>query len=105
MSALEQVAWVPDDDPNRRWDISAALAVQWIEEGCVVEGAQALLVLDRRGAEKEVPALAYFASRVTTPKAHTQVREGDGPVLAFLPDAKSLRYATSLARRSSLAVV
>ncbi|MET7489804.1 hypothetical protein [Streptomyces sp. NPDC005538] len=106
MSILERAAWVPDDDPQRGLDIRAGLAVQWVEERCVAEGAPALLVLDQRGAEQELPSLARFADRVTTPKARsTQVRGSDGPVLAFMPDAKSLDYATSLARRSSLAVV
>ncbi|MCD9904669.1 hypothetical protein LUR56_40365 [Streptomyces sp. MT29] len=105
MSSLERVAWVPDDDPNRRWDLSAELAVQWVKERCARAGAPALLVLERKGAEEEVSALDYLASRATTPKARTQVREGNGPVLAFLPDAKTLYYATSLARGSSLAVV
>jgi hypothetical protein len=106
MSILERVAWVPDDDPQRGTDVRTELAVQWVEERCVEEGATALLVLTQRGAEKEVPSLARFADRVTTPKARsTRVRDSDGPVLAFMPDAKSLDYATSLARRSSLAVV
>ncbi|MFF2519847.1 hypothetical protein [Streptomyces sp. NPDC058086] len=65
-------------------------------------------MLNAFGAEQTVPALRRFAQRhrVATPRSGRQrARSGIGPVLAYLPDAKTLEFAAGLARNSSLAAV
>ncbi|WP_406554113.1 hypothetical protein [Streptomyces sp. YS-3] len=99
---------MPDDDPERGWDVAADLAVDWIRRECVEQGATGVLVLNAFGAEQQVPSLRRFAGehRVTTPRAsRDRAGRGTGPVLAYVPDEKTLDFAMRLARASSLAVV
>ncbi|MEV0112802.1 hypothetical protein AB0H77_06035 [Streptomyces sp. NPDC050844] len=103
-----RAAWVPDDDPEREWQVAADLAVSWVEQEARAQDAAAVLVLNAFGAEQHVPVLRSFAQRhsVTTPRAgRDRVGSGIGPVLAYVPDARTLDFATGLARNSSLAVV
>jgi hypothetical protein len=104
---IEFVAWVPDDDPKREWEVAAKLAAAWVEDRSRAEGAAAVLVtnaLERLG----VPALDDFARRHahTSPRAgRGRVSPGSGPVLSYVPYADQLDFAMGLARGSSLAVV
>ncbi|MFE1980180.1 hypothetical protein [Streptomyces mirabilis] len=103
-----RAAWVPDDDPERDWEVAAELAVDWAEREAAEQSATAVLVLNAFGAEQTVPALRRFAQRhlVATPRSGRQrAGSGAGPVLAYVPDAKTLNFATGLARNSSLAAV
>ncbi|MEW2161495.1 hypothetical protein AB0912_00610 [Streptomyces sp. NPDC007084] len=107
MSIL-RAAWVPDDDPERDWEVGAELAVRWVEREAAEQSATAVLVLNAFGAEQSIPTLRRFAERhlVATPRSGRQrVGSGVGPVLACVPDAKTLEFATGLARGSSLAAV
>ncbi|MFF1447467.1 hypothetical protein ACFVYF_04800 [Streptomyces sp. NPDC058274] len=107
MSTL-RAAWVPDDDPERDWQVAADLAVRWVEREAAEQDATAVLVLNAFGAEQTVPALRRLAQRhlVATPRSGRQrVGSGVGPVLAYVPDAKTLEFATGLARGSSLVAV
>ncbi|MCG2803679.1 MAG: hypothetical protein L6311_16530 [Cellulomonas sp.] len=35
---LQAAAWVPDDDPERPWEVAAELAADWIWEHSKLEG-------------------------------------------------------------------
>ncbi|MFF8610862.1 hypothetical protein ACF06X_33690 [Streptomyces sp. NPDC015346] len=107
-SSILRAAWVPDDDPERGWEIAADLAVAWVRRECAEQGAVGALVLNAFGVEQQYPSLRRFAAEhaVTTPRAsRDRVGRGTGPVLAYVPDEKTLDFAASLARGSSLAVV
>lgn len=100
-------AWVPDDDPTRAWSIAAGLAVEWVDERCRVENATGVLVTNSM-RHLGVPALDEFERRNTKTSrraGRARVPEGEGPVLAYVPHAEELDFATQLARNSSLAVV
>ncbi|MGW4815181.1 hypothetical protein ACWEPB_26550 [Kitasatospora cineracea] len=103
-----RAAWVPDDDPERDWELAADLAVSWIRRECAEQGASGVLVVNAFGVEQQIPSLRSFAVEhtVTTPAAsRDRVERGVGPVLAYVPDEKTLDFAMRLARGSSLAVV
>jgi hypothetical protein len=103
-----RAAWVPDDDPERGWEIAADLAVAWIRQECAEQGAVGVLVLNALGVEEGIPSLRRFAAEhaVTTRRAsHNRIGRGRGPVLAYVPDERSLDFAAGLARGSSLAIV
>ncbi|MEB8342575.1 hypothetical protein [Streptomyces endophyticus] len=107
-SSILQAAWVPDDDPERDWEIAADLAVAWVRQQCTEQGASGVLVLNAFGVEQQIPSLRRFAAQyaVTTPRAsRDRVGRGIGPVLAYVPDEKTLDFAAGLARGSALAVV
>ncbi|KDN74812.1 hypothetical protein DF19_27385 [Streptomyces olindensis] len=107
-SSILRAAWVPDDDPERDWEIAADLAVEWVQQECAEQGAIGVLVLNAFGVEQQIPSLRHFAAEhaVTTPRAsHHRVGRGIGPVLAYVPDERTLDFAADLARGSSLAVV
>lgn len=107
-SSILRTAWVPDDDPHRDWEVAAGLAVDWIRQECRQQGATGVLVLNGFGVEQQISSLRRFAAEhtVTTPRAsRDRVVRGSGPVLAYVPDEKTLDFAARLARRSSLAVV
>ncbi len=105
--SLLSVAWVPDDDPTRDWEIAARLAAAWVDDRCQHEGAIGVLMtntMDYLG----VPTLDVFAARHvrTSPRAARQrAGTGVGPVLSYVPHEKELEMAMNLARGSSLAVV
>ncbi len=103
-----RAAWVPDGDLERDWELAADLAVSWIRRECAEQGASGVLVVNAFGVEQQVPSLRSFAAEhaVTTPRAsRDRVGRGVGPVLAYVPDEKTLDFAMRLARGSSLAVV
>lgn len=102
-----QVAWVPDDDPERDWSIAAGLAADWVEQRCCEEEASGVLVT-HTVKETSVPELRDFTRR----HAHTsrlaspdRVGPGVGPVLSYVPDEEDLYFAMQLSRKSSIAVV
>ncbi|WP_327321132.1 hypothetical protein OG735_00385 [Streptomyces sp. NBC_01210] len=107
-SSTLRAAWVPDDDPERDWEIAADLAVAWVRQECAEQGAVGVLVLNAFGVEQQIPSLRRLAAEhaVTTPRAsRDRVARGKGPVLAYVPDERTLDFAASLARGSSLAIV
>jgi len=107
-SSILRAAWVPDDDPERDWESAADLAVAWVRQECAEQGAVGVLVLNAFGVEQEIPSLRRFAAEhaVTTPRAsRDRIGRGEGPVLAYVPDERSLDFASSLARGSSLTIV
>ncbi|MFK4144558.1 hypothetical protein [Streptomyces sp. NPDC004065] len=99
---------MPDDDPERDWEIAAELAVQWTEQECSEQDAAGVLVLNAFGSEQTIPSLGRFAARhiCTTPRAdRSRIGRGVGPVLVYAPDEKTLDFAMQLARGASIAVV
>ncbi|MET8078335.1 hypothetical protein [Streptomyces sp. NPDC005303] len=72
-----------------------------VEREAAEQGATAVLVLNAFGAEQSIPTLRRFADR----SGRQRVGSGVGPVLAYVPDAKTLEFATGPARGSSLAAV
>lgn len=105
--SISFVAWVPDDDPERDWNIAAGLAARWVDDRCMKEGASGVLVtntLDHLG----VPELEDFErrhSRTSRLASRDRVGSGRGPVLSYVPAAEELQFAMALARDSSLGVV
>jgi hypothetical protein len=65
-----------------------------------------LLITNALESAVSVPTLVRFAQRHahTTPQSRSRP-QGVGPVLAYVPYAKSLELANRLARRSSLCIV
>lgn len=104
---LSSVAWVPDDDSQRDWNVAAGLAARWVDDRCNEEEASGVLVtntLDHLG----VPELEDFErrhSRTSRLASADRVGSGRGPVLSYVPRAEELQFAMDLARDSSLAVV
>lgn len=101
------MAWVPDNDPTRDWEVAARLASNWVDDRCHREGATGVLVtntMDYLG----VGALEMFARRHTRTSrraGRSRVASGVGPVLAYVPHGEELEFAMNLARNSALAVV
>lgn len=107
MGTTYTAAWVPDDDPGRPWETSAALGVAWTEEQCAATGARGVLVTNVVDAVDYAPSLRRFADRHqhTTPRARSRGRATPGPVLVYAPDWAALEHAASLAGGHSLCVV
>lgn len=102
---LQAAAWVPDDDPHRPWDDAAALAAEWIWERSEVEGVPPLLVTNTLKSGTFMPVLDEIARAGGHAAPLGKDRFDRGPVLAYVPVEKTLRYAMDLARGYSLAVV
>ena len=102
---LQAAAWVPDDDPERPWDEAAALAAVWIWERSQVEEVRPLLVTNTFQNARGITCLEEIARSggQATPQGKQQFERG--PVLAFVPDERTLKLALDLARGYSLAVV
>lgn len=102
---LQAAAWVPDDDPERPWDAAADLAADWIWQRSKAEGVEPLLVTntfqDARGIEN-MEEIARSGGQATP---QGKQRFDPGPVLAYVPDERTLKLALNLARGYSLAVV
>lgn len=102
---LQAAAWVPDDDPKRPWDEAADLAAAWIWERSGVEGVTPLLVTNTFQNAVGIACLEEI-SRIggqATPQG--KQRFDRGPVLAYVPNERTLKLALNLARGYSLAVV
>src|SRR6202008_4087252 len=98
-------AWVPDDDSERPWDEAADLAADWIWERNKIEGMTPLLVTNTFQNARGVPSLEEIARRGGQATPQGKQHPERGPVLAYVPDERSLRLALDLARGYSLAVV
>lgn len=103
---LRAAAWVPDDVEDRPWEEAIALAADWIWERSREEGVAPLLVSNAQN----VASWGYAdldeiirAGGHATPQSRNRLDRG--PVLAFVPDERSLHFAMDLARGYSLAVV
>jgi len=102
---LQAAAWVPDDDPERPWDEAVDLAADWLWERSEIEGVAPLLVTNALKSGTFMPRLAEIASAGGHAAPLGKTRFKRGPVLAYVPDERSLRFALDLARGYSLVVV
>jgi len=102
---LQAAAWVPDDDPSRPWDVATELAADWLWERSRVEGVEPMLVTNALKSGTFMPALSEIARAGGHAAPQGRERFGPGPVLAYVPDERSLRLALGLARGYSLVVV
>ncbi|WP_380169786.1 hypothetical protein [Jannaschia sp. R86511] len=102
---LQAAAWVPDDDPERPWDEAAGLAADWIWARSEVEGVKPLLVTNTFQNARGIASLDRIAGLggQATPQGKQHFERG--PVLAYVPDERTLKLALDLARGASLAVV
>jgi hypothetical protein len=102
---LQAAAWVPDDDPERPWDEAADIAADWICERSELEGVTALLVTNTFQNAVGISCLEEIARAGGQATPQGKQRFDCGPVLAYVPDERSLKLALNLARGYSLAVV
>ncbi|GCB01757.1 hypothetical protein [Mycolicibacterium sp. NCC-Tsukiji] len=103
---LRASAWVPDDVEDRPYEDAIALAADWIWERSQDEDSAPLLVSNAQNAASFGYADLDEIIRAgghATPQSRS--RPDRGPVLAFVPDERSLHFAMGLARGHSLAVV
>ena len=101
----QAAAWVPDDDPERPWEVAAELAADWIWEHSKIEGVTPLLVTNTFQNAVGIECLDEIASKGGQATPQGKQRFDRGPVLAYVPDERTLRLALDLARGYSLAVV
>ncbi|WP_445168544.1 hypothetical protein ACTXG7_03955 [Mycolicibacterium sp. Dal123E01] len=103
---LRAAAWVPNDDPKRSFDEAIAPAAEWIWERSRAEGLAPVLVSNTKSAagmgHADLDTIIRKGGHAT-PQSST--RYDHGPVLAFVPNERSLHVAMDLARGFSLAVV
>ena len=102
---LQAAAWVPDDDPERPWDEAADLAADWIWERSDAEGVKPLLVTNTFQNAMGIGSLGEIAQEGGQATPQGKERFDRGPVLAYVPDERTLKLALNLARGYSLAVV
>ncbi len=102
---LKAAAWVPDDDAQRPWEEAADLAAEWIWERSDEEGAEPLLVTNTFQNGRGIRSLSEIAGRGGHATPQGKERYNAGPVLAYVPDARTLNFALGLAHGYSLAVV
>lgn len=103
---LRAAAWVPDDVEDRPYEHAIALAADWIWERSQDEDLAPLLVSNAQNAASFGYADLDEIIRAgghATPQSRN--RPDRGPVLAFVPDERSLHFAMGLARGHSLVVV
>ncbi|MCZ7421196.1 hypothetical protein O7605_16960 [Verrucosispora sp. WMMA2121] len=104
-SLLRVAAWIPDIDENlERWEELEQIAVQWIEEQAAADGVTPVVFYNAAKAHGGPGPVHRLASRYrfSYPLDRNRPR---GAVVAFHPDARSLRQATDLARGSALVVL
>lgn len=105
-SYLRAVAWIPDHDDNLlKWEELESLAVEWIERRADEEDVAPLVFFNARKTAGGIGPVQELASRESISYPLDQDRPKAGPVLAYHPDARSLRKAASLARGSSVVVI
>jgi hypothetical protein len=102
---LQAAAWVPDDDPERPWEEAAELAAEWIWARSEIEDVLPLLVTNTFQNAIGIRCLGDIARRGGQATPQGKQRFAPGPVLVYVPDARSLRFALDLAHGCSLAVV
>lgn len=105
MTHLQAAAWVPDDDPQRPWEDAAGLASDWIWERSRIEGVFPLLVTNTFHNAVGIDCLEEIARKGGQATPQGKQRFDRGPVLAYVPDERTLKLALDLARGHSLAVV
>lgn len=96
----------PNDDPQHPGDEATALAAEWIWNRSDAEKLPPVLVSNTKSAA----GMGYVdlddiirAGGHATPRSSTGYDHG--PVLAFVPNERSLHFAMDLARGYSLSVV
>lgn len=103
---LRAAAWVPDDVEDRPWEDAITLAAEWIWERSQEEDLAPLLVSNTQDAASfgyaDLDEIIQAGGHATP---QSRSRPDRGPVLAFVPDERSLHFAMGLARGHSLAVV
>lgn len=103
---LQAAAWVPDDVEDRPWEEAISLAAEWIWERSREEGSAPLLASNAQNAASygyaDLDEIIRAGGHATP---QTRSRPDRGPVLAFVPDERSLHFAMGSARGYSLAVV
>lgn len=102
---LRAAAWVPDEDPNQPWDEAVQRAADWIWDRSEMEDVAPLLVTNTLKNGTFMEPLAEIARSRGHAAPQGKQRFAPGPVLAYVPDARSLNFALNLARGSSLVVV
>ncbi|MGI5506442.1 hypothetical protein [Lentzea sp. CA-135723] len=102
---LQAAAWVPDDDPERPWEQAADLAAAWIWKRSRAEGVAPLLVTNTQQNGAGIGCLEEIVRRSGRATPQGKQRFDSGPVLAYVPNERTLRFALDLARGYSLAVV
>ena len=105
MTHLQAAAWVTDDDPERPWDEAADLAADRIWERSEIEGVKPLLVTNTFQNAQGIESLEEIARGGGQATPQGKQRFERGPVLAYVPDERTLKLALNLARGYSLAVV
>ncbi|CDO06899.1 hypothetical protein [Mycolicibacterium cosmeticum] len=104
---LQAAAWVPNDDPQRPWEEAIALAAEWIRARSDAEELPPVLVSNSiesatRLGNADLEQIIDTGGHATP---RTSTRYDRGPVLAFVPNERSLHFAINLARGYSLALV
>lgn len=102
---LQAAAWVPDDDPERPWDEAAGLAADWIWERSEAEGVEPLLVTNTLQNSRGLERLEEIIQAGGQATPQSKKRFNRGPVLAYVPDERTLNLALDLAHGYSIAVV
>lgn len=102
---LQAAAWVPDHDPGRPWDEAAGLAAAWIWGRSQTEGVKPILVTNTFQNARGIESLEEIARAGGQATPRGKGRLGRGPVLVYVPDERTLKFALNLARGYSLAVV
>ncbi|MFJ9894261.1 hypothetical protein ACIQPR_13185 [Streptomyces sp. NPDC091280] len=100
-------AWVPDEAPLTAPGDAAQLAIDWVLEEAQRSGVEPLLLTpDKTPWTMGVAPITWFASNysATTARARNP-RNGNGPVLVYLPDYKLMGMAADYAQGSSLVAV
>lgn len=102
---VQATAWVPDDDPERRWEDAADLAADWIWERSEIERVTPLLVTNTFQNAVGIECLEEITQKGGQATLQAKERFNPGPVLAYVPNERTLKLALNLARGYSLAVV
>jgi hypothetical protein len=104
MNSGYRAAWVPDDDPQRPWDDAAALAADWIwAQADDISSTPMLVTFSFQNGER-IDALQGL-EHVTTRSPGSVTGLVGRPVLAYVPEARTLALAHRHARNAALCVV
>jgi hypothetical protein len=105
LSLLRAAAWVPAVDENLpRWEELEQAAVEWIVEQAATDGVAPVVFYTAAKAHRGPGPVHRLAARhgYSYPRDRGRPR---GAVLAYHPDAQSLRMAADMARGSALVVL
>lgn len=104
-SLVRAAAWIPDADENLpRWEDLEQTAVEWIEEQAVADGVTPVVFYNAAKSHGGPGPVHRLAARHGFSYPLDR-RQPHGAVLAFHPDARSLRQAADLARGTALVVL